>query len=112
MADKTPAAFDPERNAQLFKDFTERSQRIMHSFMERQNMDGNYSVIDPVQVGSMFMDAATKMMSDPAKFAAAQTHLMQGYVDSWQATAMRMSGEEVDPIVEPAAGDLRFKDSA
>ena len=112
MADKTPAAFDPERNAQLFKDFTERSQRIMNSFMERQKMDGNYSVIDPVQVGSMFMDAATKMMSDPAKFAAAQTQLMQGYADLWQATAKRMSGEEVDPIVEPSPGDRRFKDSA
>lgn len=112
MADKPPAAFDPERNAQLFKDFTERSQRIMNSFMERQKMDGNYSVIDPVQVGSMFMDAATKMMSDPAKFAAAQTQLMQGYADLWQATAKRMSGEEVDPIVEPTPGDRRFKDSA
>ncbi len=112
MADKTPAAFDPERNAQLFKDFTERSQRIMNSFMECQKMDGNYSVIDPVQVGSMFMDAATKMMSDPAKFAAAQTQLMQGYADLWQATAKRMSGEEVDPIVEPSPGDRRFKDSA
>ena len=75
-------------------------------------MDGNYSVIDPVQVGSMFMDAATKMMSDPAKFAAAQTQLMQGYADLWQATAKRMSGEEVDPIVEPSPGDRRFKDSA
>jgi len=112
MADKTPTAFDPERNAQLFKDFTERSQRIMNSFMERQNMDGNYSVIDPVQVGNMFMDAATKMMSDPAKFAAAQTQLMQGYADLWQATAKRMSGEEVDPVVEPGPGDRRFKDSA
>ncbi len=112
MADKTPAAFDPERNAQLFKDFTERSQRIMSSFMERQKMGGDYSVIDPVQVGSMFMDAATKMMSDPAKFAAAQTQLMQGYADLWQATAKRMSGEEVDPIVEPSPGDRRFKDSA
>lgn len=112
MADKTPAGFDPERNAQLFKDFTERSQKIMSAFMERQQMDGNYSVIDPMQVGAMFMDAATKMMSDPAKFAAAQTQLMQGYADLWQSTAKRMSGEDVDPIVEPARDDRRFKDSA
>lgn len=112
MADKTPPAIDPERNAQLFKDFTERSQRIMNAFVERQKMGDTYSVVDPVQIGTMFMDAATKMMSDPAKFAAAQTELMQGYVDLWQATARRMSGEEVAPVVEPARGDRRFKDSA
>lgn len=112
MADKMPPAIDPERNAQLFKDFTERSQRIMNAFVERQKMGDTYSVVDPVQIGTMFMEAATKMMSDPAKFAAAQTELMQGYADLWQATTRRMSGEEVEPVVEPARGDRRFKDNA
>lgn len=119
MADKpsastsTPSAgFDPERSAEMFKDFTERSHRIMSAFMERQKMGDNYSVVDPVQVGTMFMEAATRMMADPAKFAAAQTELMKGYADLWQATARRMAGEEVEPVVEPARDDRRFKDNA
>lgn len=106
------AAFDPERNAQMFTDFAERTQRIMSAFMERQKMGDNYSVVDPMQVSNMFMEAATKMMSDPAKFAAAQGELMQGYADLWQATAKRMMGEEAAPVVEPAKDDRRFKDSA
>lgn len=112
MADKTPPAIDPERNAQLFKDFTERSQKIMNAFVERQKMGDTYNVVDPVQIGTMFMEASMKMMSDPARFAAAQTELMQGYADLWQATARRMSGEDVEPVVEPARGDRRFKDNA
>lgn len=112
MSDKTPPAIDPERNAQMFKEFTERTQRIMNTFMERQKMGDTYNVVDPVQVGTMFMEASMKMMADPAKFAAAQTELMQGYADLWQATAKRMSGEDVDAVVEPARDDRRFKDNA
>jgi len=112
MSDKTPPAIDPERNAQMFKEFTERTQRIINTFMERQKMGDTYNVVDPVQVGTMFMEASMKMMADPAKFAAAQTELMQGYADLWQATAKRMSGEDVVPVVEPAKDDRRFKDNA
>ena len=30
----------------------------------------------------------------------------------WQVTARRMMGETVEPVVEPAKGDKRFKDEA
>ena len=65
MSDKTPPAIDPERKAQMFKEFTERTQRIMNTFMERQKMGDTYNVVDPVQVGTMFMEASMKMMADP-----------------------------------------------
>ena len=59
------------------------------------------------------MYASVKMMADPAKFVEAQSKLMQGYADLWQATAKRMAGEEdVQPVIAQARDDKRFKDNA
>ncbi len=116
MADnraETGAVFDAEKNAKIYADFAERSQRIMNAFMERQQSGENYAVSDPVEIGRLFMDASVKMMADPAKFVEAQSKLMQGYADLWQATAKRMAGEEdVQPVIAPARDDKRFKDNA
>ena len=109
----TDALFDAEKNAQIYADFAERSQRIVNAFLERQKEGSNYAVADPVEIGKMFMDASLKMMSNPQKFAEQQAKLMQGYADLWQATAKRMQGEEnVEPVIQPAKDDRRFKDDA
>lgn len=116
MADKNNndqnPLFDVEKNAKTYADFAERSQRIVSAFLERQKAGEGYSVADPVEISKMFMDASVKMMSDPAKFIEAQSKLMQGYADLWQATAKRMAGEDVAPVIEPERGDRRFKDNA
>jgi len=110
---ETNALFDAEKNAKIYADFVERSQRIVNTFLERQKAGENYSVADPVEIGRMFMDASMKMMSNPQKFAESQARLMQGYAELWQATAKRMAGEEdVKPVIEPARDDKRFKDNA
>ena len=98
MADdssETGAVFDAEKNAKIYADFAERSQRIVNAFLERQQSGENYTVADPVEIGRLFMDASMKMMANPQKFAEAQSKLMQGYAELWQATAKRMSGEEL-----------------
>ncbi|MEX0695492.1 MAG: class I poly(R)-hydroxyalkanoic acid synthase [Rhodospirillales bacterium] len=116
MADETAetgAVFDAEKNARIYADFAERSRRIMQAFLERQKSGETYSVTDPVEIGRMFMDASVRMMADPAKFAEAQSRLIQGYADLWQATAKRMAGEaDVQPVIAPAPDDRRFKDTA
>ncbi|WNK01034.1 class I poly(R)-hydroxyalkanoic acid synthase [Thalassospiraceae bacterium LMO-JJ14] len=110
---ETNQVFDAEKHAKIYADFAERSQRIVNTFLERQQSGENYSVADPVEIGRMFMDASMKMMSNPQKFAESQAKLMQGYAEIWQATAKRMSGEEdVKPVIEPARDDRRFKDNA
>ena len=107
------ALFDAEKNAEIYDDFAERSQKIVNAFLERQKSGESYAVADPVEIGKMFMDASMKMMSNPQKFAEQQAKLMQGYADLWQATAKRMAGEEdVKPVIEPARDDRRFKDDA
>ncbi len=114
MSDKGQSTqpFDAERTAAMYKDFAERSQRIVNAFLERQSKGETYAVADPVDIGRMFLDASAKLMSDPAKFAEAQANLIKGYADLWQATAKRMAGEDVEPIAVPARDDRRFKDDA
>ncbi len=104
--------FDVEKSTKMYADFSERTQRIVNAFVERQSSGENYSVADPVEIGRMFMDASLKMLSDPGKFAESQSKLMRGYTDLWQAMAKRMNGEETAPVIEPARDDRRFKDNA
>ena len=112
---KTAKAFDlsdTEKNAEIYRDFTERTQRIVATLLDRQRSVDVYSVADPASLMNLFADATAKMMADPAKFAEAQSQLIRSYADLWQATAKRLSGEAADPVIEPKPGDRRFKDDA
>ena len=55
-------------------------------------------------------EIARVWMQQPQKLARAQGQLMNGYIDLWDHTIRRMFGEQVDPVVEPARDDKRFKD--
>ena len=103
---------DPEEMQRLMADFSERSQRIVEAFCARQTEEGGFQVADPMVIGKAFIEMGTKMMSDPAKLAEAQAELFRGYAKLWETTAKRMAGEEVEPVVEPAKDDRRFKDNA
>ena len=50
------ALFDAEKNAEIYADFAERSQKIVNAFLERQKSGESYAVADPVEIGKMFMD--------------------------------------------------------
>jgi len=115
MADTGPqnnVPIDTEKYAEAFKDFAERSQKIVQAFLDRQAKDDDFQIPDPMIVSKAFMNLTQKMMSDPAKVAEAQAELWQSYALLWQNTAKRLQGEEVEPVVEPAKDDRRFKDDA
>lgn len=48
-------------------------------------------------------------MQDPTKLADTQGGLVKGYMDLWQATALRFTGRPAIAVVEPERGDGRFK---
>ncbi len=110
--DHDQTAIDAEAAARQMADFAERSQRIVSAFYERQAKDGGFQIPDPVIIGKAFVELAEKMMSDPAKLVEAQAALWQNYARLWESAAKRMAGETVAPVVEPVAGDKRFKDDA
>jgi polyhydroxyalkanoate synthase subunit PhaC len=65
---------------------------------------------DPFHVGPAMSQVMTKLASEPDRMMRAQADLFSRYLDLWQNTARRMSGETVEPVVTPAKGDKRFND--
>jgi len=115
MANQDPqdgAGMDPEQVSKLMTDLTERSQRVVQAFVERQKDSDGFQIPDPVVIGKAFLELSAKMMSDPAKLAKAQGELWQSYARLWENTAKRLQGEPVEPVIEPSGGDRRFKDKS
>ncbi|MCE3288755.1 MAG: class poly(R)-hydroxyalkanoic acid synthase [Caulobacter sp.] len=65
---------------------------------------------DPFHVGPALTQVMGKLASEPDRMLRAQADLFSRYLDLWQNTAKRMSGETVEPTVVPAKGDKRFND--
>ena len=84
----------------------ERSSRLVQEFLSHQD----HSMEDMRRMNEVFMDAFTRLMKDPEKLVEAQAGLWRDYMNLWQTTTRRMMGEEVKPVIEPEAGDKRFRD--
>lgn len=112
MSDKTDQNYiiDPEHFSKIMADLGERSSRIWAKFLDRTTEDDGFQVADPKVISKAFSDLATQMISDPGKFAEAQQQLWGEYMKLWDATARRMIGETVEPVVAPDKDDKRFKD--
>ena len=102
---------ETEKMQAAFKDIAERSQKLLKEFAERYAAEGPQPA-DPLHLTHTFMDFTAKMLAEPNKLVQAQVELWQQYMKLWQVTAQRMMGQKVEPVVEPAKGDKRFKDPA
>jgi len=65
---------------------------------------------DPFHVGPALNEVFGKLASQPDRLMRAQADLYSRYMDLWQNSAKRMTGESPDPIVRPAPNDKRFND--
>jgi len=105
------SAAESERLQSALKDIAERSQKVLNDFAQHYKAEGPQPV-DPLHLTHTFLDFTAKMLADPNKLMQAQIELWQQYIKLWQATAQRMMGQQVEPVVEPAKGDKRFADPA
>jgi len=90
----------------------EKCQQIMQEFLARQAADLPNTSIDPLNVGTAFMELFTRMMSDPVALLEKQFTLWQDYMHLWQNAAHKLLGDEQKPVIEPDSKDKRFKDEA
>ena len=67
---------------------------------------------DPFHVAPALTEVMSRLAAQPDRVMRAQADLFSRYMDLWQATTKRMTGETQDPIVQPAKGDKRFLDPA
>jgi polyhydroxyalkanoate synthase len=99
---------DPVEMSQKMANIAERSQKLVTDFLERQGGKTDTN-LDPLNVGSAFLEMTAHMMTDPVKLMQAQMNLWQDYMNLWQSTARRMMGQDSDPVIAPETGDRRFK---
>jgi polyhydroxyalkanoate synthase len=65
---------------------------------------------DPFHVTPALTEVMGKLAAQPDRLMRAQADLLSRYMDLWQATARRVAGEEVEPVITPPKGDKRFND--
>ncbi|MEQ8356868.1 MAG: class I poly(R)-hydroxyalkanoic acid synthase [Kiloniellaceae bacterium] len=113
MAEQQPPEVklpDPVEFSKSMTRIAERSQKLVSEFLARQEPQENGpSAMDPMNIGTAFMEMTQRMMADPAKLVQAQMTLWQDYMRLWQTTTQRMMGQEADPVAAPERGDRRFK---
>ena len=65
---------------------------------------------DPFHVAPALTEVMGRLAAQPDRMMRAQADLFSRYLDLWQATTRRLSGETPAPVVSPAKGDKRFLD--
>jgi polyhydroxyalkanoate synthase len=96
--------------AEILREIVDRSNDLGRLHAERLKSDDGYQVIDQRTVASTFQQLLQKAAANPAPIIGAQFALWRDLTLLWQRTAARaLLGTPVEPVIEPAAHDKRFK---
>src|SRR6266436_4965010 len=98
--------------SEQMSDIAERSRHLVAEFLTRQAAGDGVGMADPLSIGTAFFEMTARMMSDPSRLVQAQLSLWNDYLTLWQRTAQRFLGGNTEPLIEPPAGDRRFRDAA
>ena len=101
---------DPAVLGRSMADIAERSQRLVAEWLKRQGQEEQE--VDPLNIGSAFMEMTARLMANPARMMQAQIGFWQDYMTLWQNTARRMMGQPGRAGDRAPSGDRRFKDDA
>ena len=112
VSDHPPGPHLPEPSpvSRSMADIAERSQRLVTDWLRRQTVDAPR--LDPLNIGSAFLEMTAKLAANPARLMQAQMGLWQDYLTLWQNTTRRVLGMPSEPVIEASAGDRRFRDDA
>ncbi len=103
---------DPLEFSRSMAEIAEKSQKLVSDWIERQAAHNGTTSIDPLNIGSAFLEMTARMMQDPVTLVHAQMSLWYDYMRLWQSATERLMGGEPEPVAEPAKGDRRFADPA
>ena len=107
---ETPS-FDPAEWPRVLFRIADKSQKLMHEFLERnKDMSADMGSFDPAHVSEAFAELFKRILNNPERFADAQLAVWQGYINIWQSALVRMQGKDAAPIITPSPGDKRFQD--
>ena len=100
---------DPADIAKSFAEAAERSARLLSEYMARQAITAPTMPTDELGIARAFMEMTSKMLMNPVSLAQAQMRMMWDYMSLWQASVLKMLGHSGTAVIEPAAGDKRFR---
>jgi polyhydroxyalkanoate synthase len=103
---------DPAELSRQMAGIAEKSQRLVTEFLERQTPKDGVGLANPLGIGAAFLEMTARMMADPSRLVQAQLSLWNDYLTLWQRTAQRFLGGDAEALIEPSAGDRRFRDAA
>ena len=90
----------------------EEGGRALAAYLKpREDGSGNRELAEEVnEVVKTLGQVAQYWLADPQRTIELQARLGKAYLDLWASAAKRLSGEETEPVVAPAANDKRFAD--
>ena len=90
----------------------DQGAKVLGTLAERNsNGSGPYSMASEAgEATKLLGEIARHWVSEPSKLVAAQNELFKDYAELWGRSVRRLLGEKVEPVIEPAPGDNRFKD--
>ena len=103
---------DPEAFTRNMLRFMEEGGKAMASVLERTNPAESIepAMNEATSMTKLFAEVGQSWLSDPAKLATTQGALVKSYMELWNNSMLRATGEPVLPVATPAPGDNRFKD--
>ena len=96
----------------VMADVAERSHRMIEDYLKKHPglQSSGPASVDPLNIGTAFLEMGRAMMENPAALAKAQQEFWTSQMALWQNTTRKMLGEPVEPLIAPDQGDKRFKD--
>ncbi len=102
---------DPEQFAQNMVKLMNVGSQALSRWLDDRRADNPQKIVSEWgEAGQIIGSVMASWANDPEKFAERQTKLAENMIDLWGRTNRRLLGEKVEPLVQPAPGDNRFRD--
>ena len=106
------AHLDREKFARNLLLVAGQSQRLMADFLRRWAARENPGPLDPLNVSGAFFALLKAMGEDRGTVLESQVQFWRDWMGLWETTARRvLGGDRIAPVIAPAAGDRRFRDT-
>ncbi|MCF8473568.1 MAG: class I poly(R)-hydroxyalkanoic acid synthase [Emcibacter sp.] len=90
---------------------TTEFQKMAYDFLDDHKSQISDIENDPMHIGETLLELTKYYSMRPEQLIEKQMNLWQDYMNLWQNASRKMMGDEtVKPLIEPDAGDKRFKD--
>lgn len=86
------------------------NQLIQEYLKHQSRPDANFFIPDPAIIAKAFQDMFQKVLGNPTRLIQAQLSFWHDYIELTQNAYRRLLGQPVEPYIQPAPGDKRFRD--